>query len=110
MKTKDPIKLDTGLLLNEKGEVLGKVNQPKKHTPPLRCILRRAIVGVSPAAMMIRCRLGLWRDCKLCKGCSANIHEIWVENFQKGLEEGLKDKAKRRPTSDKRTAKKIQRH
>lgn len=62
----------------------------KKHCPPLRCILRRATVGASPSAMLTRCALGLWRTCKKCKGCSANVHEVWTENFQKGLEEGLR--------------------
>lgn len=72
-----------------------------KHEPPRGCRLRRLLFGSSPSAILTRCTLGLWTSRPECKGCEANAHEAWLENFKKGLEEGA------RQTNGKRKHKKM---
>lgn len=64
-----------------------------KHKPPLTCYLRRALVGGSPSAIFARCSLGLKHRCPKCKGCTANVVELWQENFDKGIKEDIKEDA-----------------
>jgi len=65
-----------------------------KHKAPLWCRIRRSIVGYSPSAVLAKCSLGLKNGCKGCKNCENNRRETIVENFQKGLSEGISERQK----------------
>lgn len=62
----------------------------KKHPPPKWCHMRRALVGVSPSALLGSCRLGVRpRRTQKCEGCTHNIEEALWEGFQEGLRRGM---------------------
>lgn len=63
----------------------------RKHSPPIECKIRRALLGGSPSAAMARCTLGLRHSCPKCKGCTENIAEQIAEGFEAGIEDGKKN-------------------
>ena len=65
-----------------------------KHVIPLRCKILRTLGFVSMSRMFARCSIGV-KPYKGCKECENNIPEIFSENFQKGLANGLEDDKKK---------------
>jgi hypothetical protein len=60
-----------------------------KHKAPLKCKISVRLVGASPSCILSTCSLGLGGGLKDCEDCEENFGQIFYENFQRGLTDGI---------------------